>query len=159
MYKTKLIFIQIAASMIAACATTEKAKITQTIITGAAIGAIYGLTRKEMKEENAMMFSYQGAAIGALAGLYYHDPDKKVDELQSQVEIYKKLQLEQAKDEAMMREKSLGSMQLHEVDQLKRKGWREKKIDGYFQVAPNFIYHSQGIITPDDKYLLGEPEK
>ena len=156
MYATKLIILLVVASMFSACATTEKAKIAQTIITGAAIGAIYGLTRKELKEDNALMFSSQGAAIGAIAGLYYHDPDKKVDNLQSQLDMYKKLQTEQARDESTIREKSLGSLQFNEVDQLKRKGWREKKIDGYFQVAPNFIYHSQGIITPDDKYLLGE---
>lgn len=156
MYATKLIILLVVASVVSSCATTEKAKIVQTIITGAAIGAIYGLTRKELKEDNALMFSSQGAAIGAIAGLYYHDPDKKVDNLQSQLDMYKKLQTEQSRDESIMREKSLGSLQFNEVDQLKRKGWREKKIDGYFQVAPNFIYHSQGIITPDDKYLLGE---
>lgn len=159
MHTTQLISLLLATSLISACATTEKGKITQTILTGAAIGALYGFTRKELKEDNALMFSSQGAAVGALAGLYYHDPDKKVEELQSQVDMYKKLETEQAKDESLMREKSLGSLQVTEVDQLKRKGWREKKIDGYFQVAPNFIYHSQGIITPIDKYLLGEPEK
>jgi hypothetical protein len=86
MYK-KLIILLVVASLFSACATTEKAKITQAIITGASIGALYGLTRKEMKDENAMMFASQGAAIGAIAAVLINDSDEKIKTLEAKVKF------------------------------------------------------------------------
>ena len=156
MYSTKLIILPIAASLITACATSEKAKIAQTIITGAAIGAIYGLTRKELKEDNALMFSSQGAAIGAIAGLYYYDPDKEIEKLQTKLDQVNQFQKDLERrsnnlNQVLGGTKSQSLVDTNEISNLKTSGWQEYKADGYYRVAPNLIYHHVGLLTPDAK--------
>lgn len=75
------------ALIFSSCASTQKTKIIETIVIGASVGAIYGLTRKEMKEENGMMFSSQGAAIGAVIAAVIDDSDEKIKTLEAKVKF------------------------------------------------------------------------
>jgi hypothetical protein len=152
-----IILAPLVAMVISSCSTTQKTKIAGTILTGAAIGAIYGLSRKEMKEENAMMFASQGAAIGALAGLYYHDPDKEIEKLQTKLDQATQFQKDMEKRSSLFGiSKSQSSVGLDEISNLKTSGWQEYKADGYYRVAPNLIYHHVGLLTPDTKKLNEE---
>jgi hypothetical protein len=138
------------------CASSQKGKVLESMSYGALLGGAYGNGRPEFKSENAMLFAALGAVTGAIIGIYKEDPDLKISDLQNKVDAMTRLEKERTSEQTQIQEKSLGTLNSIEVGQLKKRGWREQKIDAYFQVAPNFIYHSQGIITTDEKSLLDE---
>jgi hypothetical protein len=84
MKKTKSIFL-LSPLIISACATTNKGKILETMIVGAAAGAAYGQNRPEFKKENALMYGAIGGMTGSLIGLYVFDEEKKTEELKTKI--------------------------------------------------------------------------
>ena len=152
-YQISILFLTLTLS---SCVTSQKGKVFEAMTYGAFLGGAYGNGRSEFKAENALLFAAVGAVTGAIIGIYKDDSDTKISELQNKVEAMNRLEKERAFEQNQVQEKSFGTLNSVDIGQLKKRGWREKKIDAYFQVAPNFIYHSQGIITPDEKSLLDE---
>lgn len=66
------------------CATGTRGKVIQSGIIGAAIGGIYGSSRANMKDQNALMFGALGATIGTTAGLFYYQNEEQVDRLRNE---------------------------------------------------------------------------
>ena len=155
-YSLKFLLLSFPALMMIGCATSHRGKVFESMAIGAVVGGLYGQSRPEFKQENSLMYGSMGSAVGAVIGVLRADPDKENSELQSKIDSMNRILAESEKEQSQVLEKSLGALQAHDVDKLRRKGWSERKIDSYFQVAPNFIYHSVGIITPDPKYLLDE---
>jgi hypothetical protein len=108
-----------------------------------------------------MMFGSQGAAAGAIIGLYYHDPDKEISDLNSKIKQMTKFQEAIEKNITNVKETTgengaQSQVQSQDIKNLKTSGWQEYKTDGYYRVAPNLIYHHTGLLTPDPKKLSDE---
>jgi hypothetical protein len=71
--------------VILSCATTNKGKILETIVLGAAIGASYGTSKPNFKNENALMYGALGGLTGSLIGLYTFDEERRSEELKQKV--------------------------------------------------------------------------
>jgi hypothetical protein len=72
-----------------ACATSHKGKVFESMALGAVAGGLYGSTRPEFKQENALLFASMGAALGATYIELTSDLDK---ENQKKIEAYQELE-------------------------------------------------------------------
>ncbi len=84
------LFVLSVTSILCSCATSQKGKIVEWTFLGAAIGGAYGTTRLQEADKNALMYGALGAALGAMAGLYYFDPDKFSEKLANENQNLKK---------------------------------------------------------------------
>lgn len=73
---------------LAACATTQKAKVLEYSLIGGVIGAAYGNSRPEYKTQNATLYGSQGALAGAAIATLLDTNDDKIKDLEAKVKFF-----------------------------------------------------------------------
>lgn len=84
-----LFSVSLSLCFLSGCATTHKGKALESMAIGAVVGGLYGQSRSEFKQENALLFSSMGAATGALITEFTSDIDK---ENQKKLEAFNELE-------------------------------------------------------------------
>lgn len=131
-----------------ACASSQKGKIIQWAAAGGAIGGTYGSSRTDYQDKNAMMYGAVGAAIGALAGLYYHDPDKHSENLVLENQKLKKdLELIQTPKVLVETPATFNTKIPEKYKKLINPGeWRISEIDQWIEESENRLIHQDKIM-------------
>lgn len=142
------------------CATSQKGKISEWAIIGGSAGFVFGSTRPDYQDKNAMMFSAIGTAIGALAGLYYFDPDKQSEKLAFENQKMKKdMELIQASKVIVETPATFNTKIPAKYKQLINPGeWRISEIDQWIEEGENRLIHQDKImelIPPTLKPVTG----
>ena len=74
--------------LLTACATTQKSKVFEYSLIGGLIGAAYGNSRAEFKQENSLMYGSEGALVGAAIATIMDDSDKQIKDLEAKVNFF-----------------------------------------------------------------------
>lgn len=130
------------------CATSQKGKIIEWSTVGAVIGGTYGASRTDYQDKNAMMYGALGAAVGAIAGLYYHDPDKQVESLTLENQKLKKeLDMFQSPQVLIETPATFNSKIPLKYKKLINPGeWRVSEIDQWIEDSENRLIHQDKIM-------------
>ena len=130
------------------CATTQKGKILEWTSVGSALGASYGATRPDYQGQNSLMFGAVGAAVGALAGLYYHDPDKHAENLMAENQkLQKELDAMQASKVLVESPAMFNTKIPDKYKKLINPGeWRISEIDQWVEESENRLIHQDKIM-------------
>ena len=79
-------------AVLLSCATTQKGKYLESIIIGTSLGAIYGASRSDYKQQNAMLFGSMGGLIGTSVAAVMDDRDREIEKLQAKLSAFSELQ-------------------------------------------------------------------
>jgi hypothetical protein len=85
---TKSFLLTLSALTLGACATTQKGKLFEYGLIGAALGAAYGHSKPEYQTQNSMLYGSQGAVLGMAIATITDDSDKKLKDLEAKVKFF-----------------------------------------------------------------------
>ena len=87
-FSSKFFLLIFPTLMMIGCATSHRGKVFEYSLIGGLVGAAYGNSRAEFKQENALMYGSQGALAGAAIATILDDSDKKIKELEAKVKFF-----------------------------------------------------------------------
>lgn len=132
----------------AGCATSQKGKILEWTAIGATLGGAYGASRPDYQDKNSMMFGALGAVAGAIAGLYYHDPDKQSEKLVLENQKLKReLDLIQSPNVLIETPATFNAKIPDKYKKLINPGeWKISEIDQWIEDSENRLIHQDKIM-------------
>ena len=105
--QTHFVFFAGALGM-SSCATTYRGKALESALIASSVGILYGLTRHDYPQENAMIFGSIGGAAGAITSIYLTNPDEEIQKIKSQNESLKE-ELDQISPERLRKTLQTGT--------------------------------------------------
>lgn len=130
------------------CATSQKGKIAEWSVIGASLGGAYGFSKNDYKNQNAALFSALGALTGIAASLYFHDPDKKIDQLEIENTNFKRdLEVLQSPKVIIESPATFNTKIPDKYKKLINPGeWRVTEIDQWSEESENRLIHQDKIM-------------
>lgn len=71
-------------SLFSGCATSYRGKIYEAMALGGVAGGLYGHSKPESKDANALLWASAGAAVGAALSVYFLDPEEANEALKTE---------------------------------------------------------------------------
>lgn len=152
-----------AALIVAGCASTYRSKTYQSMAVGAAVGALYGMSKPKDQGAYATMYSAAGGTAGAIYSLLVFDPDAEIEKQKSEITRLRD-DMDQLSNPKVERQTTalFGNRVPEKYKALINPGeWKVSKLDTWVEDDENRLIHQDLLmeLVPPSLIPISKPTK